>query len=259
MTKDSEEYATIRPRLWNLLSSELQEMWSIIEKHVPHQSSEPVFSDKTHILQDFNENILRSPGGFRKSLNKYCFPDVKCPLGCWAFPDYCQMVQFHHFLAYHTGFNFPGSNAKLFNSARPDWPNPKRQYMEWTITPSLVMDEVNGLSVLVCKDHTTKELKSKFFHIPQNPLFEDNADIISPEYMAPVAIIPTIARGGRIGDYTSSTPVVKSIGGYFGMSTFQIGQNPYDYEYDFEGNRELRECLASENREEIRNTFIANY
>jgi hypothetical protein len=131
--------------------------------------------------------------------------------------------------------------------------------MEWTITPSLVMDEVNGLSVLVCKDHTTKELKSKFFHIPQNPLFEDNADIISPEYMAPVAIIPTIARGGRIGDYTSSTPVVKSIGGYFGMSTFQIGQNPYDYEYDFEGNRELRECLASENREEIRNTFIANY
>jgi hypothetical protein len=51
---------------------------------------------------------------------------VKCPLGCWAFPDYCQMVQYHHFLAYHTGFNFPGSNAKLFNSARPDWPNPKR-------------------------------------------------------------------------------------------------------------------------------------
>jgi hypothetical protein len=126
MTNSSNEYDTVRHQIWNLLSSELQDMWSAIEGQVPHESNSPLFADATYDLQDFNANILRSPGGFTNSLDTHCFPTVKCALGCWIFPDYCQNIQFHHFLAYRTGFNFPGSKPELFNSARPDWPNPPR-------------------------------------------------------------------------------------------------------------------------------------
>ncbi|CAG0884479.1 unnamed protein product [Cyprideis torosa] len=255
MTSSTNEYETVRHKIWNLLSSELQDMWSAIEGQVPHESNCPVFADATYDLQDFNANILRSPGGFTNSLDTHCFPTVKCALGCWIFPDYCQNIQFHHFLAYRTGFNFPGSKPELFNSARPDWPNPPRRYFEWTVSPTLVMDELNGLSVLVCKDHTTNDLKSRFFHIPINPFYEDDMKQ-APQFLAPAAITPTIARGGRIGQYTSSTPVVKSIGGYFGLSTFHIGENQDMYEYD--EKHMMMECLAAENREEIRNTFLNN-
>jgi hypothetical protein len=117
------------------------------------------------------------------------------------------------------------------------------------------MDELNGLSVLVCKEHTTNDLKSRFFHVPVNPFYEDDLKQAS-QFLAPTAIIPTIARGGRMGHYTSSTPVVKSIGGYFGLSTFQIGENQEMYEYDEQ--RMMMECLAAENRPEIKNTFLKN-
>ena len=37
-------------------------------------------------------------------LNNYCFPDVKCPLGCWKFMDYCEEIPLHHYLHFKFGF-----------------------------------------------------------------------------------------------------------------------------------------------------------
>ena len=77
------------------MSSTLKEMWN---QAFEFQNSSSYFDDKTLSLNHFNDAILKTPGSFRQALNKNHFMDVKCPLGCWEHSDYCQLIQFHHFI-----------------------------------------------------------------------------------------------------------------------------------------------------------------
>ena len=81
-----------------------------------------VLSFKSTDLDLFLKNVSSSPGGFVQMLNNYCFPDVKCPLGCWQFMEYCQDIPFHHYLDFKFMFKTQHSNPKLFNSSRKYWP-----------------------------------------------------------------------------------------------------------------------------------------
>ena len=49
-----------------------------------------VYAYKGNDLELFNKNIIASPGGFVQMLSNYSFLEVKCPLGCWQFMDYCK-------------------------------------------------------------------------------------------------------------------------------------------------------------------------
>ena len=62
------------------LSDVLLQMW----RFHPHvKDSVGYFIDKTKDIQEFNDNIYKTPGSYQKMLNKHCWPVVRCPLRCW--------------------------------------------------------------------------------------------------------------------------------------------------------------------------------
>ena len=121
-----------------------------------------VFNCKGNDLNIFNKNIVASPGGFVQMLSNYPFPDMKCPLGCSQFVDHCKEIPLHYYLHHKCDFSLKNSNKYLFNSSRNDWPSTD-SFLKWKVKPSQVMSKSNGLSTLVCKDHSQQDLCMKFF------------------------------------------------------------------------------------------------
>ena len=80
-----------------------------------------MFVDKTNDLEEFENNIYKSPGKFRKMLNKHCWPVIRCPVGCWQFIDKCRTLQFHHFISRHLDIKI-SSEKKLTASFKKDLP-----------------------------------------------------------------------------------------------------------------------------------------
>ena len=88
------------------LADVLLKMW----RHHPHvRQGVNMFVDRTIDLEEFENNIYKSPGKFRKMLNKHCWPVIRCPLGCWQFIDKCRTLQFHHFISKHLDIKIPSA------------------------------------------------------------------------------------------------------------------------------------------------------
>ena len=151
MRSTSPAYAKAKEILPSLIPNKIKDMWVDAIPAFQHRNQK--FIDRTKELELFKNNVSSSLGGFVQMLNKYCFPDVKCPLGCWQFMDCCREIPFHHYLSMVCNEKFPDSNAKLFESSRKNWPLTDA-FMKWKISPTLVMSKSEGLSILVCEDHT---------------------------------------------------------------------------------------------------------
>ena len=137
------------------LSDVLLKMW-MYHPHV--KQGVHFFADKTLELKEFNDNIYETPGSFRKMSNEYCWPDVRCPLGCWQHADECRMLEYHHFISGYLNFKIPSSNKKFTVSFRRDWPLISMNCFKWCIKPSLVMYKSKGLCILLCKYHDNSSL-----------------------------------------------------------------------------------------------------
>ena len=98
MPSRNEKHDTLKQVLLIILPLEIKRMWS--STVAAFNNERDVFSYRSNDLHLFSANVTSSLGGFVQMLNDYCFPDVKCPLGCWQFMDYCQEIPFHHFLHY---------------------------------------------------------------------------------------------------------------------------------------------------------------
>ena len=79
----NEQWTLNRSIAWGLQS--LVTLTSISQKELYE-----IFTFKGNDLDLFNDNVASSEGGFVQMLNKYPFPNAKCPLGCWEFMDDCQ-------------------------------------------------------------------------------------------------------------------------------------------------------------------------
>ena len=162
LTKTS--HNNIRIEVTHVLPLAIKDMWrKIIVQHDNHNE----FMDMRNKSTNFKLNIFVSPGKFRKTLNKHCFPEVECPLGCWQFIDYCKEIPFYYLLK--KKFNFGPSNVhtSILNSARRDWPSTNSS-LKWNIKPTTIISKEKGLCFLVCEDHSNTTLRSKFLHILTN-------------------------------------------------------------------------------------------
>ena len=168
MKSRNTKYDVLKQALPIILPLEIKRMWSSEIQEFTNERN--VFSFRSNDLNLFLENVTSSLGGFVQMLNNYCFPDVKCPLGCWQFMDYCQEIPLHHYLHYKFNFKLRSSNPKLFISSRKDWPSTDL-FLRWKIKPALVISKKNGLSILVCKYHTHNDLSLKYFHLLKSPYY----------------------------------------------------------------------------------------
>ena len=188
-------------------------------------------------------------------LNNHCFPDVKCPLGCWQFMDCCRKIPFHHCLSMVCNEKFVNSNSKLFESARKDWPLTDA-FMRWKISPTLVISKSEGLSVLVCEDHTNQDLQKKYFHLPTNPFYSPH-NRPCQEVLATCSIEPNVMRAAVKSSYNTSAAKILVLGGYFGINSFHIAGRSSVEDFTFDENDKvgMSHAHALINREEIMEAF----
>ena len=84
-----------------------------------------------------------------------------------------------------------------------------------------MISKKNGLSILVCKDHSHKDLAMQYFRLPKNPYCSPFSKLI-PKIFVTCSVEPNIMSHAVLSIYNTSTLKVNTIGGYFGLSIFSI-------------------------------------
>ena len=94
-------------------------------------------------------------------------------------------------------------------------------FLKWQIQHTTVISKKKGLCILVCKDHTAKDLSIKYFHLPKNPYYSPYQKSI-PETFATCSIEPNVMRHSVSSTCNTSAAKVSIVGSYFSLSTFSI-------------------------------------
>ena len=115
-------------------------------------------------------NNRRTAESLVEALTKFCFPDVRCPAGCFEFVEKTNSIAFPQFLKYsHLLFtSFHTNSRKTLKGARKDFLKPLILLQCFKVTPCTITNE-NGIQLVTCSDHR-KGLPLKVVHVPTNPV-----------------------------------------------------------------------------------------
>ena len=153
-----------------------------------------VFRDITREKDDFLTLInTRTAKNLITALNKYCFPNIRCPAGCFEFIEKTEGISFAHFLNYlyplFTSFN--ANSKKFLKGARGDFLKTFTLLDKFTVSPCVITNE-NGLQLVTCLDHKNGVLLN-YVHVPTNPV----AGNISPRNVDRLALMVSSVRTVR--------------------------------------------------------------
>ena len=141
----------------------------------------PHFQDVTHDFNTFRTQI--QSGELQQlltGLNAYCYPVVRCLVGCFMFiddilRDKLVSVPAKHFIpVICSSFKAFNANALYFQGARTDWTTPYSD-LDWTASASLLMSDEHGLSFLMCAPTLHPPPTSNWLHVPTNPVLQNIA------------------------------------------------------------------------------------
>ena len=153
-----------------------------------------VFRDITREKDDFLTLInTRTAKNLVTALNKYCFPNIRCPAGCFEFIEKTEGISFAHFLNYLYPLftSFKADSKKFLKGAREDFLKPLELLEKFKISPCLIVSE-KGLQLVTCSDHKNGVLL-KYVHVPTNPV----ATNISPKFSDRLALMVSSVRTVR--------------------------------------------------------------
>ena len=153
-----------------------------------------VFRDITREKDDFFTLInTRTAKNLVTALNKYCFPNIRCPAGCFEFIEKTEGISFAHFLNYLYPLftSFKADSKKFLKGAREDFLKPLELLEKFKISPCVLVSE-KGLQLVTCSDHKNGVLL-KYVHVPTNPV----AANISPKFSDRLALMVSSVRTVR--------------------------------------------------------------
>ena len=83
------------------------------------------------------------------ALNKYCFPNIRCPAGCFEFIEKTEGIFFAHFLNYLYPLftSFKADSKKFLKGAREDFLKPLELLEKFKISPCVLVSE-KGLQLV---------------------------------------------------------------------------------------------------------------
>ena len=157
-------------------------------------TNESVFRDITREKDNFWTLInTRTAKNLVTALNKYCFPNIRCPAGCFEFIEKTESISFAHFLNYLYPLftSFDANSKKFLKGAREDLLKPLELLEKFKISPCLIVSE-KGLQLVTCSDHKNGVLL-KYVHVPTNPV----ATNISPKFSDRLALMVSSVRTVR--------------------------------------------------------------
>ena len=176
-----------------------------------------VFADATAAIDDIQSFQLFWRGDdMMKKLNQHFFPCVKCPVGCWSFPEKCSLISFKHYLQllYPTFKSFDADAQRHFVAKRSDYEIPDT-FFSLSIQASVAVQQFE-LTVLVCHRHKDK-LHLNIIHPPRSPfgrMFSSGSDKFAPAVLASHHCLPFSENSS-----TSSYKMYPLSGSYQGAST----------------------------------------
>jgi predicted GIY-YIG superfamily endonuclease len=195
--------------------------------HIPS-----AFEDKTQKLRIFQE-VIHSGQLTRlvQTLDDTCFPDVRCPMGCYMYidddmPEKLQCLPACHYLAViipkFIAFN---AQSQYFDGARSDWTVPVID-LDWRVVPTLIVDRDHGLSIMMCSHNKHCDGRTPYVHVPSHPLLRSNSPAVQ-DFLAPAIISAKVVKSGRSNQYNTSFPVFQQQGSTVGLSTMRLSTRPH--------------------------------
>ena len=156
------------------------------------------------------------------ALNEFCFPDIRCPAGCFEFIERVGFVSFAHFLNWlYPHFNSFAGNARVtLKGCRVDFFKPLMFLNVFTVKAAVFNSVGRGLMLVTCNDHRDG-LPLNYVHVPFNPAV---GNVSSPlgDRLAP--LVPTVrtVTPGKIGQKSATFTMCKVDSGRVGgvSSTF---------------------------------------
>ena len=220
----SDEVAFI---LYSIVPAAIRESWAkskkMFHRAIRRSTKEPVMVDITDRKSKFNEKIKSfCAKDLEEALDSECYPDCRCPFGCFTFVEKCGYVSFNHlinrFLPSFTAFD--SDCDRHLRNAREDWLRTYTHLDTFTISAFCFVDEEKGL-VLGTREEHHGGSKLQFIHVPTNPSLRR----LSPPTGDRLALaIPTfnLLKNAK-ANYSSHTyQLLKACGNYSGISSVRL-------------------------------------
>ena len=195
---DTHRFNSNAEKLYKLLPNELKESYkqnmNTVHPSLATTITESVFRDITHEKEDFWTLInTKTAKTLVKALTVHCFPNIRCPAGCFEFVEKSSGISFAHFLnwLYPTFTSFNANSKKFLKGARKDFLKPLTLLEKFNVSPCVITNE-KGLQLVTCSDHKNGVLLN-YVHIPTNPV----AGNISPRNVDRLALMVSSVRTVR--------------------------------------------------------------
>ena len=185
-------------KLYKLLPHEIKESFKqnmhAVHPLIATSVTDSVFRDITREKEDFWNLInTKTAKTLVKALTTHCFPNIRCPAGCFEFVEKSNGISFAHFLNYLFPLftSFAADSKKFLKGARDDFTKRLTLLEKFTISPCVICNE-KGLQLVVCSDHKNGVLLN-YVHVPTNPV----AGNISPKFVDRLALMVSSVRTVR--------------------------------------------------------------
>ena len=195
---DTHRFNSNAEKLYKLLPHEIKESFkrnmNTVHPLITTSVTDSVFRDITPEKEDFWNLInTRTAKTLVKALTTHCFPNIRCPAGCFEFVEKSNGISFAHFLNYlfplFTSFN--ANSKKFLKGARDDFTKTLTLLEKFPVSPCVICKE-KGLQLVVCSDHKNGVLLN-YVHVPTNPV----AGNISPKFVDRLALMVSSVRTVR--------------------------------------------------------------
>ena len=178
---------------------ESQHLWTRdMQRHVMLQAE---FRDSTAELRLASEDINSGHLGRLISVsNRHCYPQVRCPLGCFLYVDdilsdrVTKLPAQHYLACFLSSLKAFSADSTHFTGARIDWTQPYSD-LEWVCRPTLIVDEHFGLCIVTCSSKVHTDARCEYFHMPKHPLMNDIV-LQQPDHLAPAVVAARVIRQG---------------------------------------------------------------
>ena len=200
---DTHRFNSNAEKLYKILPHEIKESYKqhmyTVHPSIVTTVNESVLRDITTEKEDFWTLInSRTAKNLVKALTKYCFPNIRCPAGCFEFVEKSHGISFAHFLnwIYPLFTSFNANSRKFLKGAREDFMKRLTLLEKFNVAPCIMVNE-KGLQLVTCGDHKNGVLLN-YVHVPTNPVSGN----ISPKFvdrLAPMVSSVRTVRPLKIG------------------------------------------------------------
>ena len=245
---------------WSYIPTEWRPFWvdkmKEIDASISLTNPKPRFFVRTAEHEELNDAIHNLEWiSLSKAIDKHLqYPSVRCPFGCSEFLHLCNRVPLEDFLCNVSNGCFEctsDANTKpnWARGIRPDFPKECTilENQNFVCLPSLILDENEGVRILTCRHHSTKE-KKLYIHPPDSPtgsLYTHNSN----QYAQAVLRSRTL-RKAKLNACSDTYETVVFQGGYDGVDSVYLSTFG---RYNVDDNlADLRDCLSIAGRDDIR-------